>query len=226
MNELVHRGEKNRLAYEKRYLDSEDNPVWVQVTLTGIRDSAGRHIRTITTVEDIRVRKQTEEALKISEERFRKITEVMPQMVWVTKADGNHIFFNKRWYEYTGLDENSSSGWGWRNVLHPDDFDHTTQVWTHSLATGEPYYIEYRMRRSDGVYRWQLGRALPLKDENGKITQWFGTCTDIEDSKRLSEQLAEAVRYRDEFLSVASHELKTPITANSSVSKLADLRLW
>jgi PAS domain S-box-containing protein len=112
----------------------------------------------------------------------------MPQMVWSTLPDGYHDYYNARWYEFTGTPEGSTDGEGWNGMFHPDDQDRAWTVWRHSLTTGEPYNIEYRLRHFDGTYRWVLGRALPIRDDNGKITRWFGTCTDIQEQKMALEE--------------------------------------
>ncbi|HVG42774.1 MAG TPA: PAS domain-containing protein [Chitinophagaceae bacterium] len=120
------------------------------------------------------------------------VLNAMPQMVWVTLSDGYHYFYNQQWYDYTGLTYGETEGTGWNNVFHPDDQERAWQVWQHSLKTGEPYEIEYRCRRFDGVYRWFLGRALPLKDASGIIIKWYGTCTDIHDQKKAGEILEQS----------------------------------
>ena len=123
----------------------------------------------------------------------------MPQLVWVTRPDGYHEWYNRRWYEYTGTTPTESAGEGWNNFFHPDDQERAWEVAAQS-RTGEKYEIEYRCRRHDGVYRWFLGRALPIRDESGQIVRWFGTCTDIEDQKQAEAQreflltLSDAIR--------------------------------
>jgi PAS domain S-box-containing protein len=131
-----------------------------------------------------------EEELRTSEAKFRAIADTMPQMVWSTLPDGFHDYYNARWYKFTGVPVGSTDGEGWNDMFHPDDRDRALQRWKHSLATGEPYEIEYRLRHNSGVYRWTLGRALPISDESGAIIRWFGTCTDIHASKQDAEMLA------------------------------------
>ncbi|MET0241588.1 MAG: PAS domain-containing protein [Sphingobium sp.] len=122
------------------------------------------------------------------EAMFRTLADTMPQMVWSTLPDGFHDYYNARWYEFTGVPNGSTDGEGWNDMFHPEDQARAWAVWRHSLDTGEPYEIEYRLRHAEGSYRWTLGRALPIRDENGQITRWFGTCTDIHDHKMLSGQ--------------------------------------
>ncbi|WP_440997842.1 EAL domain-containing protein [Arhodomonas sp. SL1] len=141
---------------------------------------------------DVTERKRAEEELLSREAEFRTLIETMPQIVWVTRPDGWHIQFNQHWLDYTGLTLEESLGHGWNPPFHPEDRERAAQRWLQATRTGEPYEIEYRLRRWDGVYRWMLGRALPLRDEAGNIVKWFGTCTDIDDLKRTEERLTEA----------------------------------
>ena len=126
-----------------------------------------------------------EETLAHSEAKFRAIADSMPQMVWSTLPDGFHDYYNARWYEFTGVPPGSTDGEGWNNMFHPDDQERAWALWRQSLETGEPYEIEYRLRHRSGVYRWTLGRAMPIRDSQGRITRWFGTCTDIDELKRM-----------------------------------------
>jgi len=138
---------------------------------------------------------------KQSEAQFRAIADSMPQMVWSTLPDGFHDYYNARWYEFTGVPDGSTDGEGWNGMFHPEDQERAWTRWRHCLESGEPYEIEYRLRRHDGVYRWTLGRARPIRDEAGEITRWFGTCTDIDDLKRsdqakelLSQELSHRIK--------------------------------
>ncbi|RZJ01276.1 MAG: PAS domain S-box protein [Brevundimonas sp.] len=130
---------------------------------------------------------QTATALADSEAKFRAIADSMPQMVWSTLPDGFHDYYNARWYEFTGVPAGSTDGEGWNDMFHPDDQQRAWARWKHSLETGELYEIEYRLRHHSGVYRWTLGRATPIRDEAGQIIRWFGTCTDIDELKRMEQ---------------------------------------
>ena len=112
----------------------------------------------------------------------------MPQMVWSTLPDGSHDYYNAQWYAFTGVPEGSTDGEGWNGMFHPDDQERAWARWRHSLSTGDPYEIEYRLRHHSGQYRWTLGRALPVRNEDGEIIRWVGTCTDIDDQRRIAEQ--------------------------------------
>jgi PAS domain S-box-containing protein len=125
---------------------------------------------------------------------LRTVLNSMPQIVWSTRPDGYHDFYNDRWYDFTGMPHGSTDGDGWAGLFHPDDQPLAWSRWQHSLATGEPYEIEYRLRRRDGSYGWVLGRAAPIRGEDGRIERWLGTCTDIAALKAAEDQLEMIAR--------------------------------
>jgi PAS domain S-box-containing protein len=155
-------------------------------------------MRDVTEYKD-RIATQREE----DEDRFKTICDCMPQLLWTTRPDGYHDYFSKRWYDYTGLTEEQSLGKGYQLPFHPDDMKISEVKWAHSIATGEDYMTEYRCRRHDGVWRWMLGRALPLRDrKTGGVLKWYGTCTDIHD---VVEARIAARRTREQLLNVIAH---------------------
>ena len=127
-------------------------------------------------------------ALRESDAAFRTLADALPHMVWSTLPDGYHDYYNERWYEFTGVPAGSTDGEGWNEMLHPDDRDRAWKTWRASLESGKPYEIEYRLRHRSGEYRWTLGRALPIRDDSGKIIRWIGTCTDIHAAKQHAAQ--------------------------------------
>lgn len=156
---------------------------------------------------------QTLSALRESEERYRYLADAMPQIVWTARPDGYFDYYNQRWFEYTGMTMEQSAGWGWQPVLHPADAEMCLRRWATSVVTGENYQVEYRFKRAaDGQYRWHLGRAVPMLDEEGRIIKWFGTSTDIDGQKRAEEAAQESNRAKDNFLATLSHELRAPLT--------------
>lgn len=193
---------------------------WWNVQLTPLPEADGRIERVLIVSRDI-----TEQRRR--ENEFRQLADAMPQKVWVTRPDGYHEYYNKRWYDFTGLDYDTTKGEGWNNVFHPDDQQEAWNRWNHSLHTGEPYEIEYRLRRHDGEYRWMLGRALPIYNDEGKIERWFGTCTDIHDrilsGLELQHSMAEAEAAsiaKTEFLAHVSHEIRTPMNAVVGIANI------
>ena len=147
---------------------------------------------------ELRVQERTEglrrqaEALSTSEKEFRSLAESMPQIVWITRADGWNIYFNQQWVDYTGLTLEESYGHGWNKPFHPDDQQRAWDAWQNAVTNNGTYSLECRLRAADGTYRWWLVRGVPVVNEKGEITKWFGTCTDIEEFKRVEAQLRQA----------------------------------
>jgi PAS domain S-box-containing protein len=142
------------------------------------------------------------DALVLSED-LHLISEAMPQMVWIARADGWNVYFNQQWVDYTGLTLAESYGHGWNKPFHPDDRLHAWDAWQDAVTNNSVYSLECRLRRKDGVYRWWLIRGVPVLDQAGTILKWVGTCTDIDDIKQAEtqvrmaaerEQAAEALR--------------------------------
>jgi len=152
------------------------------------------------------VRDRTLELL-ISREHFRLLANNIPQMTWTSLPNGEANFYNQQWYDYTGLDRMQAKELVFAEIVHPDDLAATLERYRASLASGNIFEVENRYRKgADGSYRWFLNRAIPLRNDNGEIILWVGTATDIEDQKKAMEK-------KDEFIGIASHELKTPLTS-------------
>lgn len=151
-------------------------------------------------------------SLAASEARFRTITEAMPQMVWSTRPDGYHDFFNARWYEFTGVARGATDGLGWRNLFHQDNRERMWEKWTRCLKTGEPYESRYRLRHHSGSYRWVLGRAAPLHDDSGAIIRWMGTCTDI-------DAIQKAEEHRKLLIGELNHRVKNTLAIVQGIAQ-------
>jgi PAS domain S-box-containing protein len=169
----------------------------------------------VETTWDAVERADAVQALRASEEKFRAIANSIDPMVWSTLPDGFHDYYNDRWYEFTGAPHGATDGAAWADMFHPEDRERSWQLWAHSLATGEPYHIEYRLRHRSGQYRWVLGRAQPARDDAGRIIRWFGTCTDIQEIvdarevlARSREELEAAIRQRTAQLMAAEAQLR------------------
>jgi len=144
--------------------------------------------------------------LSLSKEHFSLLANNIPQITWTNLPDGKLNFFNQRWYDYTGLSAEESLQNGWSKVLHPDDLQLMRERFAFSIHTQQVFEIENRYQHKDGQYRWHLNRSIPLKNEAGEILFWVGTATDIDDQRK-------AIEKKDEFIGIASHELKTPLTS-------------
>jgi diguanylate cyclase (GGDEF)-like protein/PAS domain S-box-containing protein len=161
---------------------------WFQLVVTPLREDrpAGAVVMHVNVTE----RHRAVLGLQTSLKEFRTLAEAMPQIVWVTNADGKTIYFNQQWMDYTGLTLEESLGEGWIKPFHPDDQKPTWEAWQTATRTRGKYMIECRLRRTDGAYRWWLIRGVHQQDANGTILKWFGTCTDIHDLKMIEEALS------------------------------------
>jgi PAS domain S-box-containing protein len=177
---------------------------WVSTTRMPFRDRDGNVIGTFGVARDITKIKLAEEALRQSEQRWRSLTEALPQLVWAATPDGSCDYFSTQWTQHTGVREADLLGWRWLETLHPDDREPTRTFWLESVAGRRPYDVEYRVRRSDGVYRWFKTRGVPIRDADGNTVKWFGTCTDITDLRQTEEALRESEeRFRGTFENAA-----------------------
>lgn len=199
---------------EYRLGSADGNTKWVLATGTVVVDPSGQPVRIAGVAVDITDHKRAQEKLAESEAKFRAIADSMPQMVWSTLPNGYHDYYNARWYEFTGVPAGSTDGEGWNGMLHPEDQDRAWAAWRHSLETGEPYQIEYRLRHHSGEYRWTLGRAMPVRDPLGRIVRWFGTCTDIHETKLAAEE-------REIVAQELSHRIKNIFSVLNGIVSLS-----
>ena len=170
---------------------------YFDISYSPVPDEAGGVGGVLCIVSETTERVENERRSEAGQERFHDMADSVDQMIWSTLPDGYHDYYNRRWYAYTGVPEGSTDGEAWNGMFHPDDQERAWSVWRHSLATGEPYHIEYRLRHRSGEYRWVLGRAQPVRDETGAVARWYGTCTDIHDLKLAEEALRESeARFR------------------------------
>lgn len=141
---------------------------------------------------DISDRKKAQRVLERKARTLQKTIDSIPHMVWITRPDGHHEHYNKLWYKFTGKSPGECDGTGWNQMFHPDDRERAWQIWNRSLATGEPYEIEYRLRHRSGEFRWVQGRAWAQRDNDGEIVRWYGTCTDIHDQVMTRDAMQES----------------------------------
>ncbi|MBM6595737.1 PAS domain-containing protein [Microvirga pudoricolor] len=205
---------------EYRLLQADGSVRWAVAQGNCTLGPDGQPLRFPGVSFDITNLKSAEAALRESEANFRAITNSIDQMIWSTQPDGFHDFFNDRWYEYTGVPYGSTDGAGWNGVFHPDDQERSWTVWQNCLNTGEPYHIEYRLRHHSGAYRWVLGRAQAVRDTQGRIVRWFGTCTDIQEIVDARDVLARSrelleQQIQDRTVELAELYTKTPVSLHS-----------
>ncbi len=123
------------------------------------------------------------------EPSFRHFAESLSDLVWSARPDGYSDYYNRRFLEYLGRKREDMGGWTWSEMVHPDDTDGALHAWERAFTTGGEYEVEFRMRRQDGVYRWHRSHGYPMRDAAGRITRWFGTCTDVDDRRKAAEAL-------------------------------------
>lgn len=202
-------------SWTDEYRFRRHDGVWVPVLDRGyiMRDASGKGTRMIGTMVDLTDRRRAEAALAESESRFRTLAENISQLVWMADGSGAIVWFNRRWYEYTGTTASEVLGGGWRNVLDPAERPRVEETFERAVANGEEWEDTFKMRGKDGRFRSFLTRAMPVYDAQRRVVGWFGTNTDIEEQHRYVGALRQAVTMRDTFLQVAAHELRTPLTA-------------
>src|SRR5258708_1594238 len=165
---------------------------WFLVRGVPQRNAQGEILHWVGTCTDIEDQKQAEQKLKASEQNWRVLAETVPQLVWTKRPDDLHEYVNQRWCDYLGftLEQLQSDRWAYLQFVHPDDREGIRALSQHAQDTGAMYESEERLRNSQtGEYRWFLTRAMPVRDDTGQITKWFGTCTDTDEQKRTEQAL-------------------------------------
>ncbi|MEO8821016.1 MAG: PAS domain S-box protein, partial [Ginsengibacter sp.] len=174
----------------------------------------GVTIIAVEVTSQVLAKKQMEE----SENQFRTFADSIQNLAWIANSDGWRYWYNQQWYNYTGSTKEEMEGWGWEKVHHPDHIKNVSTVVKESLKKDEAFELTFPLRRHDGEYRWFLTRAFPVKDTSGNIDRWIGTNTDITQQKMIEQR-------KDEFISIASHEMKTPLTTAKGYIELLMLSL-
>jgi PAS domain S-box-containing protein len=185
-----------------------------------IRDGGEAMIGAVVAHMDITEQLKAERALRISEEKFRVITDLMPQMVWSGLPDGRTDYFNRQWNAFTGIGEGAMSDARWTELVHPEDRARRAGALLARLHDGLQQDLEYRLLHASGEYRWVLARTLPVRNADGVIIRWLGTLTDIHGQKLTAERLEAESRQKDDFLAMLAHELRNPLAPISAAAHL------
>jgi PAS domain S-box-containing protein len=204
--QVVSTGKPIRFISESEAMDR-----WFEVYAFRLGDAQSNRVAILFT--DISERKKSEQALKSSEERFRILTETIPQMIWMTDQEGNTEYTSSQWVKYAGV---MPSNQYWVSMAHPEDIEKTLIDWAKCVATGDNFVTESRLKNKDGEYRWHVSRGIPLKNDAGNIIKWIGSVTDIHEQKMKEQK-------KDEFISIASHEMKTPLTSAKAYLQLLEM---
>jgi len=215
---------------EHRSLDRDGEYRHLLSRAVPVRNDEGEVTDWIGASADITEQVRAEEALRASEMQFRTLANSIPQLAWMADEQGSIFWYNQRWYEYTGTTLDEVEGWGWQKVHHPDEVERVVADLKRSFEAGEPWEDTFPLRSASGEYRWFLSRALPIRDEEGRIVRWFGTNTDVEDQRqaqvereRARRAAEEANRAKSEFLATMSHELRTPLNAIAGYVELLEM---
>ena len=188
---------------------------WVSAVAYPLKDAAGRVREVVLVHEDVTARHRAEQALHQSEEKFRQMADTIPQLAWMARPDGDIFWYNRRWYEYTGTTPQQMERGGWQRVHDPQVLPTVLERWQESIASGAPFDMVFPLRGADGVFRPFLTRVNPLRGDDGRILNWFGTNTDISEQKQ-SENASR-------FLADASATLASVVDYQSTLYKVAGL---
>lgn len=186
--------------------------VRVSVTVSPIRDASGKIIGASKIARDVGALERAREKLAESEQRFKMMADNISQLAWIADAEGNLFWYNKRWFDYTGTTLEEMQGWGWTRVHHPDHVDRVVERIQHSWDSGEPWEDTFPLRGRDGNYRWYLSRARPIRDEEGRIVNWFGTNTDVTEQRAQAESI-------ETLLQEVNHRSKNMLTLIQALAR-------
>lgn len=196
------------LHYQSRIIWDDQSIHWIEGKGKVFYDQDNKPTNMIGTINDITEYKNSQKQLEESEKKFRLLADSMPQHIWTADTEGKLNYFNESVLNYSGKSNEALQADGWLEIVHPDDREKNIGLWIESISTGKAFMCEHRFRKYTGDYRWQLSRAIPQKDENGKIRMWVGTSTDIEEQKKFRDELEKQVKERTAELLQLNESLK------------------
>lgn len=208
-NKLASRRPEEAARFEQSewtFVRKDGSRFCVELSQRFVADQDGGHVEAIG--RDVTARKQ---AMFDNEERFRTLADNIPQLAWMADASGSIVWFNDRWFEYTGAAAQESLGDGWKRWHHPEHVDRVWERMRECFLNGETWEDSFPLRGQDGQFRWFLARGLPIRDETGKVVRWFGTNTDITEQKEIETELQRSNDDLRQFAYVASHDLQEPL---------------
>ncbi|MCC6070915.1 PAS domain S-box protein [Massilia sp. GCM10020059] len=221
----------NKAVYQTEYriMHADGDYRWTSVRAVPLYHGDGSIREWIGTNTDITEQRRAEEALRNNEQRLRFMFDSMQQKIFTATPDGKVDYFNPAWIQFSGLSPESIRDWGWTQMIHPDDIDESIRVWTRSLEHGEAFQVEQRCRRADGQYRWHLSRAVPMRDEAGRLAMWIGSNTDIHEVKIVESELARRLQAERRHSAVlakvaaASNQLHTAVSVDDIARDLVGI---
>jgi PAS domain S-box-containing protein len=185
-------GEKDCFRLEKRYIRKDGRSVWVYISTAPVKDENSDCDFFVTHIQDINKKKLAEKRLRESKEKFKLLSNSIPQLSWMARADGYIFWFNHRWYDYTGTKPETVTGWGWQNLHNPAMLPSAINQWKEFIAAGKPFEMINSLLGKDGKFRDFLTKSIPIIDKKGQVEQWFGTHTDITDLKKAESELEKS----------------------------------
>ena len=196
------------LHYEARIIWNDQSIHWMEGKGKVFYDEKNQPVKLIGTIRDITKEREFQLLLMKNEQKFRLLSDSMPQHIWTSDTDGNLNYFNQSVFDYSGFSLKQINEKGWLDIVHPDDREENVSKWVRSITTGDDFLFEHRFRRYDGEYRWQLSRAIPQRDADGNIQMWVGSSTDIQAHKEFAEELEKQVNERTKQLLLLNETLQ------------------
>jgi PAS domain S-box-containing protein len=202
--------------------------IWVRIHVRPSREGIVLFFRDVTEEKAATLLLQhTMDALRVSEEELRWTIDLSPQVTWTADADGAITDVSERWLQLTGLSRDEALGEGWLDIPHAEDLPAMMKTWKHSIATGEPYFFEHRIRIADGSYRWMQSRAFARRDRNGRVVKWYGSTEDLEERKQARQALIQSEKLAavGRLASSIAHEINNPLESVTNLIYLAQMQV-